>query len=166
MTLEGIEGMSVEMQAMVVAVREYMRDYPELNRLTAGQESSNRMIAFAIQDAVSQYNMTPPMTRIALRDILALEGRYLLVRMVVTTLIESVALLSMRNHLNYSVGGMNVGINDKAPLMMNFLQYYKASTDQLLQRMKTAININSILGSEHYGMPSEYWIVNSNLLQF
>ena len=47
----------------------------------------------------------------------------------VVALIESVGLLQTRNHLNYSTGGINVGTNDKTPLLMQWLQYYRSFTE-------------------------------------
>lgn len=161
-----VVGMSEEMLAVVTAVRTFMRDHPELNRLTRGEESSNRMIAFAVNDALSLYNLTPPVTRKTLRQLLDDQQAHLLIRLTVCTLIESVSLLMARNHLNYSAGGLNVGMNDKAPLLMNFLQYFKASTDQLLLRVKVAENINALLDPNRPGVVSEYWVTNSNFLQF
>ena len=81
-------------------------------------------------------------------------------RMTVIALIESVGLLQTRNHINYSNGGLNVGVNDKTPMLMNWLQYYKASTEQMKQRVKIALNIEGILGPSNVGAASELWSVN------
>ena len=166
MSLDGVSSMSPELKAFIAMVRTYTRDHPELNRLTAGHESGERMIAFAVADALSLYNSTPPFTGMTLQQLLQKNMHSLLLRLTVITLLESVALLSARNHLNYSAGGLNVGMNDKAPLLMNFLQYYKASTDQQLQRVKIALNIESILGADQFGVASEYWFVNNSFLAY
>ena len=147
-------------------VRLYLRDYAELNRLIAGEESSDRMIAWAVFDALSVFNGTPHFTSFSLDDLLSQNQHHLLLRMSVVSLIESVGLLQTRNHINYSTGGINVGVNDKTPLLMNWLQYFKAYTDQLLQRVKVSINISSILGPGETGLHSELWAINATYLSY
>ena len=166
MALQGVQGMSDAMKAFVQMVRLYLRDFEELNRLIAGEESTDRMIAWAVLDALSNFNGTPHFTQASLEDLLALNQQHLLLRMTVEALIESVGLLQTRNHLNYSDGGLNVGVNDKTPLLMNWLQYYRSYTEQLKQRVKVAMNINSILGPSNRGIHSELWAVNVSYLAY
>jgi hypothetical protein len=75
-------------------------------------------------------------------------------------------MLQTRNHLNYSTGGTNVGVNDKTPLIMNWLQYFRATTSQMIQHVKVAINIEGILGPENSGVHSEYWAINHSYINF
>lgn len=166
MSLQGVEGMSGSMKSFVQMVRLYLRDFEELNRLVAGEESTDRMIAWAVLDAISNFNGTPHITHVTLDDLLQMEQQHLLLRMTVEALIESVGLLQTRNHINYSDGGINVGVNDKTPLLMNWLQYYRSYTEQLKQRVKVAMNINQILGSSNRGIHSELWAVNSSYLAY
>jgi hypothetical protein len=153
--------MTQAFQAFVQEVRYFTRDFPELNRITAGEESSDRQIAWAVLDAISDFNGTPHLTSMSLEDFLARNQRHLLLRMTTISLIESVGLLQTRNHINYSNGGVNVGVNDKAPMLMNWLQYFKSSTEQKKQRFKVAINIEGILGPGNSGVNSELWAVNA-----
>lgn len=152
--------MSDTMRGFVQLVRLYTRDFPELNRLVAGEESSDRQIAWAVLDALADFNGTPHLTNLSLDDLLQRNQHALLMRMTVIALIESVGLLQTRNHINYSNGGLNVGVNDKTPMLMNWLQYYKASTEQMKQRVKIALNIEGILGPSNVGAASELWSVN------
>lgn len=160
MALQGIPGMTESFRAFVQMVRLYLRDFPELNRIVSGEESSDRQIAWAVLDAVADFNGTPHLTSLTLEDLLARNQHSLLLRMTVVALIESVGLLQTRNHINYSTGATNVGANDKTPLLMNWLQYYKSYTEQMKQRVKVALNIEGILGSGNVGVHSEYWVVN------
>jgi hypothetical protein len=162
MALQGVQGMSPAMQSFVAMVRGFTRDFEELNRLIAGEESTDRMIAWAVLDAISNFNGTPHFTNYSLEDLLAQNQQHLLLRMTVEALIESVGLLQTRNHLNYSDGGINVGVNDKTPLLMQWLQYYRSYTEQLKQRAKVAMNINGILGPNNAGVHSELWAVNAS----
>lgn len=167
MALQGIQGMSETMKAFVQMARLYLRDFEELNRLLAGEESNDRMIAWAVLDALSNFNGTPPLIgTFRIEDLLALDQQHLLLRMTVEALIESVGLLQTRNHINYSDGGINVGVNDKTPLLMNWLQYYRSYTEQLKQRVKVAINITNILGPSNVGLHSELWAVNASYLSY
>jgi hypothetical protein len=46
------------------------------------------------------------------------------------------------------------------------LKYYKASTEQMKQRVKVALNIEGILGTSNIGVHSELWAVNSTYAAF
>lgn len=166
MSLQGIPGITQTTRDFVQMVRGFMRDYPELNRLVAGVESTDRQIAWAVLDALADFNGTPHFTDMTLDDLLLKNQHNLILRMTVISLIESVGMLQTRNHINYSNGGITVGVNDKTPLLMNWLTYFKSSTDQLKQRVKVAINIEGILGSGNSGVRSEYWAVNSTYAAF
>ena len=165
--LQGVQAFSPAMQQFVQVVRLFMRDHPQLNRLVAGEESSDRMIAWATMDALSDFNGTPPLIgTFTLEALLQLDQQSLLLRMVTCSLLESVGLLQTRNHVNYSNGGINVGVNDKTPLIMNWLQYFKGTTEQAKQRVKVALNINQILGPGNAGMHSELWAINASYLSY
>lgn len=164
MHLEGVQGFTPITISFINQVRLFMRDHPQLNRLISGEESNDRLIAWAAMDALSDFNSTPHFTSYILDDLIVLGHSHLLIRMTVCTLLESVGLLQTRNHINYSDGGLNVGVNDKTPLLMNWLQYFKSTTEQKKQRVKVAINIGNILGPGHMGRPSEYWLANTSYL--
>lgn len=165
-TLQGLPGVTPAFRAFVQMVRGYTRDYPELNRLLSGEESTDRQIAWSVLDALSDFNGTPHLTTMSLEDLLGRNQAYLMLRMTVISLIEQVGLLQTRNHINYSTGGINVGVNDKTPMLMQWLQYFKAFTDQRKQHVKVAFNIEGILGPTNSGVFSEYWAVNSTYAQF
>lgn len=164
--LQGIEHLSDTMKTFVQVVREYMRDHPELNRLIAGQETNNRLIAWSVLDALSLFNGTPHFTNYSLEQMLGMNQQYLMLRLTVVTILESVGLLQTRNHINYSDGGLNVGVNDKTPLIMNWLQYFRASTMKLMEQTKVSLNISSILGPGNVGVHSEYWAINYSYLMY
>lgn len=161
MSLQGIPGITQTTRDFVQLVRAYTRDIPELNRIVAGEESSDRQIAWAVLDALADFNGTPPLTIYSLDDLLQVQQHHLLLRMTTISLIESVGLLQTRNHINYSTGGTSVGVNDKTPLLMNWLSYFKSATDQKKQHVKVALNIGGILGPSNSGLFSEYWAVNA-----
>lgn len=159
--LQSLPGATDEFRSFVQMVRLYMRDFPELNRIVAGEETSDRQIAWSVLDAMSDFNGTPHLTNYRLEDLLLRNQQALLLRMTVISVIESVGLLQTRNHINYSDGGLNVGVNDKTPMLMNWLQYFRSFTDQMKQRVKVALNIEGILGPSNSGVHSELWAVNA-----
>jgi hypothetical protein len=159
-TLQGLPGATPAFRAFVQMVRGFTRDFPELNRLVAGEESTDRQIAWSVLDALSDFNGTPHFTQMSLEDLLQRNLHYLILRMTVISLIEQVGLLQTRNHINYSTGGINVGVNDKTPMLQQWLQYFKAFTDQRKQHVKVALNIEGILGPSNSGVFSEYWAVH------
>jgi hypothetical protein len=165
-SLEGIPQVTPMMRNFVAMVRLYIRDNPELNRLVRGEESNDRQIAWAVFDALSNFNGTPPLTNFIIDELLMRNQASLLLRMTVVALLESVALLQIRNHINYSNGGINVGVNDKAPMILQWLQYYKAYTEQMKLRVKVALNIETILGPSNSGVHSELWAVNATYASY
>ncbi len=164
--LQGIVGMTDSMRSFIQMVRLFTRDFVELNRLIKGEESTDRMIAWAVLDALSNFNGTPHFTTLSLDDLLSKQQTYLLLRLTTEALIESVGLLQTRNHINYSNGGINVGVNDKTSMLMNWLQYFRATTAQRVQQVKVAINIEGILGPSNTGVHSELWAVNATYLSY
>ena len=164
--IQGIVGMSETTRAFIQTVRLYMRDFPELNRIVRGEESSDRQIAWAVLDAVSYFNGMPHLTTYSLEELLQQNQQALMLRLTVISLIESVGLLQTRNHINYSNGGINVGVSDKTPMLMNWLQYFRAYTVQMVQRVKVALNIQGILGPSNVGVHSEYWAVNATYASY
>lgn len=167
MSLQGIPGMTDTTRSFVQMVRFYMRDIAELNRLVAGEESSDRQIAWAVLDALADFNGTPPLLgNQTLEGLLSAGQAPLLLRMTVIALIESVGLLQTRNHINYSNGGITVGVNDKTPMLMNWLQYFRSLTEQRKLQVKVAMNIAGLLNSGSSGVHSEYWAVNATYAAF
>ena len=51
-----IPSASQQMNEAVAYIRAYLRDFPELNRLIKGEETSDRMIAWAVLDVLDDFN--------------------------------------------------------------------------------------------------------------
>lgn len=135
-------------------VRHFMRDYPELNRLIRGQEHSDRLIIWAIIDALEDFNTTPPLTGYGLNNF---PSKHLLLRGTVISLLESVGLLMTRNHLTFSDGGIQVGVSDKTPLIQAWIQLFTNKYEEKKQKLKVALNIEGGWGG---GLHSEYLWTN------
>lgn len=144
-----------ELMRFVAQVRAYLRDYPELNRLIDGEETSDRMIAWAVIDTLDDINNTPPFIGTFTCD--NFPYRSLLLRGTVVTVLESVGLLQTRNQLQYSDGGISVGVSDKAPMLMQWINMLKMSYEQKLQRWKISMNITQAMNGE--SVMSDYYFL-------
>lgn len=143
---------------MVEEIRLFLRDYPELNRLTKGYDHSDRHIFWAILDTLSDWASTPPFIGQNLPMIVDRGWSHLFYRGVVVTLLESLGILHMRNELAYSDGGINVKTEDPR-MLQAWTQAMKNEYEQKKQRALIALNIESALTME--GVHSEYIFVNS-----
>ena len=129
------------MKEVIQLVRMYLRDYPELNRLVAGVESDSRFIAWAINDAIDDWNITPPVLY-SVRSVADHPAISLLVRRAAIALLESVAILQIRNHLSYSDGqGATVNASDKAPMLQSMITMLERRYETAKTKVKIAINI-------------------------
>ncbi len=140
----------IPLRQFVGLVRMFMRDYPELNRLIQGHEHSDRLIAWAIVDAVDDFNTTPPITNYGLINF---PSRHLLLRGATISLLESLGLLQTRNHLSFSDGGIQVGVSDKTPMIQSWLQMHSNKYEQKKKELKISLNIEGGWGG---GVHSEY----------
>lgn len=143
-------------QSHIQSVRLFMRDFSELNLLIRGEESSDRMIAWATVDFLSDFNGTTPFSNLSLDDLFANNLQSMAVRGTVVSLLQSLMIFYNRNHLPYSDGGLSVNINDKAPMIQAILQLFQAAYEQYKRNVKTALNIQSIMGEEPTGVASDY----------
>ena len=141
---------NIAMSQFVGTVRAFMRDYPELNRLIQGEEHSDRLIMWAVVDALDEFNTSPPLTCYGLADF---PSKHLLLRATVISLLESIGLLMTRNHLTFSDGGIRVGVSDKTPLIQSWIQLFTNKYEEKKRRLKIAINIENGWGG---GVFSEY----------
>lgn len=141
----------------IESVRLFMRDYAELNLLIRGEESTDRMVVWATQDFLSDFNGTPPFTGYMLEELASRNLQNLCVRGTVITLLQSVMLLHARNYLPFSDGGMQVAINDKTPVIQSMLQLFQAQYEQQKRMVKTALNIEQLLDYQPSGVHSDYF---------
>lgn len=149
--LSAVPGVPPTVMEFVAMIREFMRDYPELNRLIAGEESSDRMILWALLDTIEDFNATPPPLSFRYGEI----PRHILRLGVVRTLLESVLLLNTRNSLAYSDGGIQVSLERTGPLMQ-LHQLMEARYEQKKRDYKISQNIARCYRS----IASEYWSIN------
>lgn len=155
------QDVSPEFRAHIQSVRYFMRDFAELNLLVRGEESSDRMIAWATLDMLSDFNGTPPFTTLSMEAMVSRNLMHLAVRGTVITLLESVMLLHNRNHLPYSDGGMTIQLHDKAPFIQSMLGVFQSAYEQNKRLVKTALNVEELLDYGPSGVHSEYYTLHT-----
>lgn len=138
---------------LIEYIRRYLRDTPELNRLVRGKEHSDRLIAMAIFDTLELVNtVTPPVPINNVPFPILRKGATIF-------LLESLGILMTRNQLNYRTGrGTGIGIQDKTPLLMNWIQMLRADFQQLTKEWKISQNLTRALGGSV--LHSEYALLN------
>lgn len=150
---------SKTIRGLIHSVRLFTRDMPELNILVKGEASSDRMIVWAALDFLSDFNGSPPLTGYSIEDLVALNQQYFIVRGTVISLLQSQMILSARNDLPFSDGGLSIRIHDKAPVIQSMLQLFQAKYEQDKSRLKVALNINGILDDGGGGLHSDYSVL-------
>ncbi len=133
-----------------------MRDFAPLNLLIRGEESSDRMIAWATVDFLSDFGGTPPFSAYSLDDLLDMNLQSMCVRGTVVSLMQSLMIFYARNNLSFTDGGLQVSINDKAPVITSMLNMFQSAYEQQKRMVKTAINVESIMDAGPSGVHSDY----------
>lgn len=141
-------------------VRFFMRDYPELNRLTDGYDHSPRHIRWAVLDTLSDWSSTPPFIGQDLQLIIDRNWTALFCRGVVINLLESLGILHLRNHLAYSDGGVNVQ-TENPQMIQSWLSMMKSEYENKRSRALIALNVENALSTASGGLHSELYFVNS-----
>jgi hypothetical protein len=136
-------------------VRGYIRDFPELNRLIVGEESSDRMIQYCVFLALDDYNTTPPLSSNTVADF---PSRVILLQLTLVHLLTSVAILKTRNRFVYNDGGFSVQTEEQDGAYLQMAALLRSQVDPKVMRLKVALNIAGGYGAS---LPSEYAWINS-----
>lgn len=141
-TLPPFPGMTSEMIDFCHQIRFFLRDHAALNRLIKGEEHSFRMVAWAVLDAVDDFNQAPPLIGYDFASI----PKSVLRNKVVATLLESLALLDLRNALTYTDAGTTVSLEKYGPLQQ-MAGYFRSTYENARDKHKIATNIAQGFGS-------------------
>jgi hypothetical protein len=135
-------------------VRDYIRDFPELNRLIRGAETSNRLIQYCAWLAIDEYNTTPPL--MGTYSIANFPSRSILLQLTIVYILMSSGILHSRNRFSYNDGGYQVETEQQEALYQRWIQLIRSQMQPRLQQLKVAMNIEAAWGG---GVGSEYgWI--------
>lgn len=151
------KGLPKKLLGVIALVRAKLRDYPELNRLIEGRETSDREIAFAIMETIDDFNTTPPLIESCTLE--SFPSTSLLIRGTIVNVIESVGLLQTRNQMSYSDGqGVQVSVSDKAPMLLQWISLFTNQYEQKKVKLKKALNLQGALNGS--AVSSEYVYVH------
>ena len=155
-----IPGASPEFEQFVAGIRLYLRDHAALNRLIHGQETNDRMLAWCIVDAMSEFNGSPPLLGTFTFSYFMNNNLQSLLRVgTVIRVLESVGLLQTRNHLPFNDGGLSVSVSDKAPLLQSWIDRMRQHWNTEVKQTKISMNIDSLLDGGG-GVASEYFAIS------
>ena len=146
---------ALALEAFKSEVRAYIRDFPELNRLITGEESSDRMIQYCIFLALDEYNTTPPLTS---NTVIDFPSRIILIQLTLIHLLTSVGILKSRNRFVYNDGGFSVQTEQQDASYLQWISLLRSQVEPKLTRLKVALNISGGYGA---ALPSEYAWINS-----
>ena len=135
-----------------------MRDHTELNRLVAGEESSNKQIALAVLEVVDDWNHSPPLIEGV--TLATFPSVSLLLTATVARLLEQIAFLQIRNHVQYTDGqGVTVSPSANGRILKSWAAAMEAEYGRKRDKLKMALNLQGAMTVS--GIKSEYSWVNN-----
>ena len=123
-------------------VIEYLQDRVENNYLLSGPEFSPTQVALAIDLALSEWNVIPPLGLDSV-DTFPSAGKSILMSGVCWKLFEGAVALLARNTMEYSDGGLTVPVEERAPLYMQLAAMFQASFQSSASKLKIHLNLES-----------------------
>ena len=144
---------------LIKQVRRFVQDYPEVNELFEGEETTDQQIARYLVDVVEQWNSTPPLITSAELNLNALvmnpalRGvRKNIVDAAAARIMSSIVLKLARNDMPYTAGNVTIQPHAVWRNLQPIVQDMKIEFKQFLQEYKIALNIQGAWGSVHTEM--------------
>jgi hypothetical protein len=139
---------SDELIELTDMVRLLMRDFAMNNILLEKAQFNDKEIHQALRLTTSMYNMLPPMTSVAWRDL----PEALLLMGVTYWLMLSESFLQIRNQISVQTDGLGVvGLDDKYQLYATQAAQLKSDFQQQARDIKVSMNLESGYGSMSSG---------------
>ena len=127
------------MQHYAKKVRAFMRDEQNLNQLLRDREFSWESIYLGVEDALADWNSTPPLTGTTIQGF-PVAVRPLLYTRAAVWLLKSASNQQARNQLSYSDQGWSVQEFDKAPIYIQIATQLEASYEDKKVTYKVVVN--------------------------
>jgi len=137
-------------------VRAWLRDFPELNRLLAGEESSPRMVQFCAHMALDEWNAYSP---VQFGSVGAFPNKTILIQLTVIYILMSAGILHSRNRFDFNSGGFVADTERQADEYPKWIQLIRAQLAGLMKNLSIRLNISSASGGG--GVPSEYSMLHN-----
>lgn len=144
-----------DLEAFAEEVRYYLRDFPELNRLISGEESSSRMVQYCALLALEEWNARSP---VQYTSVKAFPSRGILLQLTIIQLLTSAGILHSRNRLPYNDGGFQADTEAQADEYPKWIQLLRAQVNPLIERLSVRLNIAGAYGG---GVPSQYSLLSN-----
>ena len=142
------------LQAFADDVREAMRDYPQLNKLIDGEEHKDKDRKKALEQALEQVNLTPPLTDYTFATC---PFRTALIDLAIARLLRTLLYLLERNEMDASDGGGVVARKKQIDLIRSTIQEIRGAVIPELRETKKAVALHEAIGvsgsiySDYYG---------------
>ena len=133
----------------VMEIREYLSDKPELNYLLDREEFSPTQISLAMDLAVSEFNLIPPLSGLTTSSF---PNKALLMSGTLYKLFQGACALLARNTLSYSDGGIAVPVEEHFPLYQSLAAMFQTDFQNAARSYKTQKNYEAGWG----GINSDY----------
>jgi hypothetical protein len=121
-------------------VREYISDYSVNNYLLEGEEMSDTYITLSISLAVDAYNTITPRSAVTEASF---PSKSILLWGTIWQMYTGKALLLARNTMNYSDGGLQIPIEERAQLYQSLAQQFQGQFQESAQKLKIQMNMES-----------------------
>ena len=134
-------------------VRDYIRDTVEENHLLDKEEFPIIILNKAIELAISEYNIIPPLSSV---DIYSFPGKALLMSGALYKAFAGQSALLARNTMNYSDGGLQIPVEERFQLYQALASMYQADFVNAAKSLKIHLNIESgwgMVNSDYNTMP-------------
>jgi hypothetical protein len=122
-------------------LRMFLRDTPELNRLTRDYALDDEHLRFAIDMAISDFNTTLPPT--PPKSIDNFPSLWLLIHGAAIHALTMEGIQQTRNELNYQSGGSSFMRSNKTAHLQSWIQMFKNDYEMKKRSIKIAGNVAS-----------------------
>lgn len=133
----------------VLEVKEYISDKLELNHLLDREEFSPTLISLAMELAVGEFNLIPPISGIT---VASFPNKTLLLNGTLYKLFQGACALIARNTMSYSDGGIAVPVEEHFPLYQSLAAMFQADFQIASKAYKIQLNYEAGWG----GVGSDY----------
>jgi hypothetical protein len=142
-------GIQKTKEELVKMLRTFLGDTEEENRLIPGQELSDDKLGLALDLAIDEYNHYPPFEN---TNYLTFPSLALIIHGGAIQALIMAGLIQSRNYLNFSDGGIQEVINDKAASYQSWIGNLMSRYQQEALALKTSLNMERNFGV----IPSPY----------
>ena len=128
------------MSVTAETLRDFIRDQPELNTLIGEKESEDTSLTAAIEDAIDDWNNTPPFTNVTIDNF---PFKSLLKIGATLFVLKSAGMMMSRNHLTYNDGGISIEKDEKTQLYQSWIDRLEPVWERKKAGFKLAKNLEN-----------------------